>query len=155
MVVAFVNKEDVLKRKGGVFPKGLLSLEDIIAAVKQNSNIGDVGALTCFVGQTRRTSEDGRPTDKLEIEAFDEKANETLETIAQEIAQQNGIVDVRIYHATGTFEIGEDLVYVIVTGGHREETFRALREAVERYKSEAQVWKKEYLTTGESYWTTH
>ena len=150
-----MNKEDLLKRKGGVFPKGQLTLGDIINAVKQDPNLSDVGALTCFIGQTRRTSEDGRPTAKMEIEAFEEKAHETLDTIAREIAQKKGIIDARIYHAMGTFEVGEDLVFVIVAGVHREETFRALREAVERYKTEAQIWKKEYLTTGEAYWTTH
>lgn len=150
-----MNKKDLLKRKGGVFPKGQLTIEDAINAVKQNPNVGDAGALACFIGQTRRTSEDGRPTTKLEIEAFDEQANETLDRIAREIAQKEGIIDVRIYHATGKFEIGEDLVFVIVAGAHRTELFPALREAVERYKTEAQVWKKEYLTTGEAYWTTH
>lgn len=149
-----MNKEDLLKQKGGVFPKGQITLEDIITAMKQEPNLGDAGALTCFIGLTRRTSRDGRTTEKLEIEAFEEKANETLDLIAREIIKKNGIIDTRIYHATGTFGIGEELVFVVVAGGHREETFPALREAVERYKKEATIWKKEYLTTGEAYWAT-
>lgn len=149
-----MNKKDLLKRKGGVFPKGQITTEDIINTMKQDPNLCDAGALTCFIGLTRRTSRDRKATEKLEIEAFDEKANETLDLIAREIIQKNGIIDARIYHATGTFGIGEELVFVVVAGAHREETFPALQEAVERYKKEVAIWKKEYLTTGEAYWAT-
>jgi molybdopterin synthase catalytic subunit len=34
-------------------------------------------------------------------------------------------------------------VYVLVAGSHRTDVFPVLREAVERYKSEAPVFKKE------------
>jgi len=150
-----MNNKELLKRKGGVFPKGQLSINDVISDVKQNPNVGDAGAIACFIGQTRRTSQDGRSTVKLEIEAYDEQADTILDRIACEIIQMEGIIDARIYHATGTFEIGEDLVFVIIAGAHRTELFSALHIAVERYKTEAPVWKKEYLTTGEAYWTTH
>ena len=39
----------------------------------------------------------------------------------------------------GEFNVGEDLVYVSVAGSHRTDVFPALREAVERYKSEAPI----------------
>ncbi|MFQ6124762.1 MAG: molybdenum cofactor biosynthesis protein MoaE [Candidatus Heimdallarchaeota archaeon] len=149
-----MNKKDLLKRKGGIFPKGQITLEDIITTMKQDPNLSDAGTFTCFIGLTRRTSRNGKATEKLEIETFEEKANETLDIIAREIIQKKGIIDTRIYHATGTFDIGEELVFVVVAGSHRDEAFPALREAVERYKKEAAIWKKEYLATGEAYWTT-
>ena len=60
------------------------------------------------------------------------------------------------HHLGGEFEVGEDLVYVSVGGGHRDQVFPVLREAVERYKKEAPFFKKEYVVDekgGESgYW---
>jgi molybdopterin synthase catalytic subunit len=37
------------------------------------------------------------------------------------------------------------MVYVSVAGSHRTDVFPVLREAVERYKSEAPVFKKELI----------
>jgi len=64
-----------------------------------------------------------------------------------------GIVDVRIHHVIGELEVGEDIVYVVVAGGHRSEVFEVLREAVERMKREAAIWKKEITDRGE-YWVS-
>ena len=51
----------------------------------------------------------------------------------------------QIHHLLGEFNVGEDLVYVSVAGSHRPEVFEVLREAVERYKHEAPVFKKEQV----------
>jgi molybdopterin synthase catalytic subunit len=49
-------------------------------------------------------------------------------------------------------------VYVSVAGSHRADVFSVLREAVEKYKSEAPVFKKERVVdeTGEAseYWVS-
>ena len=54
-------------------------------------------------------------------------------------------MDVQIHHLLGEFSVGEDMVYVAVAGSHRTEVFAVLREAVERYKHEAPVFKKEQI----------
>jgi molybdopterin synthase catalytic subunit len=63
---------------------------------------------------------------------------------------------VQIHHLVGTFEIGEELVYVAVAGGHRSNVFPVLQEAVERYKHEVPIFKKEYITdkkgASKAYW---
>jgi molybdopterin synthase catalytic subunit len=65
-------------------------------------------------------------------------------------------VDVQIHHFVGEFNVGEDLVYVLIAGSHRDDVFPALREAVERYKKEAPIFKKEYVVTKDgaekAYW---
>jgi len=63
-------------------------------------------------------------------------------------------VDVRIYHLTGSFNVSDDIVYVIVAGRSRKDVFPALIDAVEHYKKELPVWKKEILTDGTSYWVS-
>ena len=59
--------------------------------------------------------------------------------------KKHGIVNVQIHHLLGEFQIGDDLVYVAVAGAHRTDVFPVLREAVERYKTEVPVFKKEYI----------
>jgi molybdopterin synthase catalytic subunit len=58
----------------------------------------------------------------------------------------------------GDFEVGEDLVYVSVAGSHRSDVFSVLREAVERYKSEVPVFKKERIVDAKGepaeYWVS-
>ncbi len=64
----------------------------------------------------------------------------------------------QIYHFLGNFNVGEELVHVIVAGSHRGEVFETLELAVERYKKEAPIFKKEIIIdkkTGKrrEYWT--
>jgi molybdopterin synthase catalytic subunit len=96
--------------------------------------------------------------EKLMLEAYEEKANEVLEKICKELSKKPGIVDVQIHHLLGEFSVGEDLVYVSVAGSHRTDVFPVLQEAVERYKSEAPVFKKERIVNAEGssseYWVS-
>ncbi len=62
------------------------------------------------------------------------------------IKSREGIIDVQIHHLIGEFDVGEDLVYVIVAGIHRHNIFSILQEAIERYKKETPIFKKEYIT---------
>ena len=72
--------------------------------------------------------------------------------------EKPGIVNVQIHHLLGEFKVGDDLVYVAVAGAHRTDVFPVLREAVERYKSEAPVFKKESITdkkgASSEYWVS-
>ncbi len=134
--------------------KGEVSLEEILRRVKLNPRMKEAGAIACFVGVVRGVTRNGDPVERLEIEAYEEKANETLARICREMSQREGIIDVQIHHNVGVFEVGEDLVYVVVAGGHRKHVFSVLMEAVERYKKEAELWKKEYTAKGE-YWVVN
>jgi molybdopterin synthase catalytic subunit len=79
-----------------------------------------------------------------------------LSRICTDLKKKKGIVDVQIHHLLGEFTVGEDMVYVLVAGSHRKDVFSVLQEAVERYKKEAPIFKKELITTEKgkaaSYW---
>lgn len=72
-----------------------------------------------------------------------------LEDICADLQKKPGIVDVQIHHLLGDFNVGDDMVYVSVAGSHRPEVFSVLREAVERYKHEAPIFKKETIVDAE------
>lgn len=143
-------------KKAGVHEKGTLSLEDLINSVKKQPGFEKAGAMATFVGVVRGTSVSGK-VQMLELQAYEEKADEVLSQICDDLKKKPGIVDVQIHHLVGKFKVGEDLVYVLVAGAHRQQVFPVLKEAVERYKKEAPIFKKELVATGKgekkSYWT--
>lgn len=146
-----------MTKSAGVHEKGTFSLEQMISEVKKRSDFSDAGAIALFVGVARGQTLKGEKVEKLELEAYEEKADETLKKICVDLKKNPGIVDVQIHHLLGEFEVGEDLVYVMVAGSHRKQVFPVLEEAVERYKKEAPIFKKELITTGKgirkAYWT--
>ena len=136
----------------GIYHKGEISLDDVIESLKSNSSIGDAGSILTFTGIVRNTSIDGKSVKGLKIDAYDELANKSIEKICSELKEKDGIIDIKIIHLKGEFNISEDLVYVVVASAHREEGFEILRTAVERYKKEIAVWKKEEFINGKSEW---
>ncbi|MDH5793090.1 MAG: molybdenum cofactor biosynthesis protein MoaE [Candidatus Bathyarchaeota archaeon] len=142
----------------GVTKKGKFSLLDMIKNVKSKTDFQKAGAIALFIGLVRGETLKGDKVQKLELEAYEEKANEILASICNDLKKKQGIVDVQIHHLLGEFSVGEDLVYVLVAGAHRRNVFSVLEEAVERYKKEAPIFKKEYITDEKgktrAYWVT-
>ena len=143
-----VSKEKQIK--SGIYNKGEITLEDVITSVKSSSNIAEAGAILSFTGIVRRTSEDGKIVKGLKIDAYDELASKTIELICTDIIKKYGIIELIIIHLKGDFDITDDLIYVVVASAHRQEGFEALRTAVERYKKEIAVWKRENFSDGKS-----
>ena len=142
----------------GIHKKGELSFSDVIKSVKSNKNFDKAGAIATFVGVVRSTSLDGETVEGMELQAYEEQANKVLGDICEDLKKRESIVDVQIHHFVGKFDVGDDIVYVVVAGGHRQNVFSVLQEAVERYKTEAPVFKKENIVdengVKESYWVS-
>ncbi len=129
----------------GVHKKGKFSFSDLLSSIKKSDNYEKVGALALFIGVARGETLRGERVQKLTLEAYEEIANDVLAKICNDLSKKKGIVNVQIHHLLGKFNIGEDLVYVVVAGSHRADVFPVLQEAVERYKNEAPVFKKEQI----------
>ena len=140
-----------------VHAKGTVSLADVMETIRGRPDFHRVGALVTFTGVVRGSVVEGE-VEKLELQAYEEKADEVLAGICNDLKKKPGIVDVQIHHLLGEFEVGEDLVYVLVAGEHRQQVFPVLEEAVERYKREAPIFKKESVTSREgdtkAFWKT-
>ncbi|MEM2904943.1 MAG: molybdenum cofactor biosynthesis protein MoaE [Candidatus Bathyarchaeia archaeon] len=135
-----------------VHEKGTYTLDEGLRSVRSQPGFERAGAVGVFIGVVRGIDENEGRVAGLALEAYAEKAEEVLDGIRHDLMTRKGIVDVQLHHLVGEFKPGEDLVYVFVAGSHREEVFQTLRDAVERYKSEAPIFKKETLASGESYW---
>lgn len=138
--------------QSGVYEKGTISLEDILVEIRSHPNLSKAGDIVSFTGIVRGDTSGEETVTKLRIEAYKEQAEKILQAISDDIRLMEGIIEVIIVHLIGDFSVGEEMVYVVIAGAHREESFNALMTAVNRYKLEAPFWKKEYLSSGKSYW---
>ena len=137
----------MVPKQSGVYRKGTLSLPDVVANVKNRKDFSKAGAIAMFIGVVRGESNKHEKVGNLLLEAYEEKTDEVLAKICDDLGKKPGIVNVQIHHLLGEFEVGEDIVYVLVAGSHRKDVFTVLEEAVERYKKEAPIFKKESTVT--------
>lgn len=128
------------------------TLESLVAAVKQSDAAAYSGAIATFTGRVRakEDAEDDR-THYLEFEKYEGVAERNMATIETELEGRDGVLDVRLHHRTGRIPGGEDIVFVVVLAGHREEAFRAVRDGINRLKDEVPLFKKE-VTDAEEFW---
>ena len=147
-----MNTNKFTQVKSGIYEKDEISLSNIIFSLKNHPKIKDTGSILTFTGIVRNTSKNGKLIRNLEIDAYEELANKSINKICKEIKEIPGIVDIIIVHFKGVFDIKDELVHVIIASSHREEGFKALRLAVEQYKKKIAVWKKEIFLDGSSEW---
>lgn len=142
----------------GIHKKGELTFSDLLKSIKGRSDFQKVGAIAAFIGIVRGTTLENENVEGLELEAYEEQANMVLGEICKDLKAREGVIDVQIHHFVGAFSVGEDLVYVVVAGDHREDVFGVLKKAVERYKSEVPIFKKECILDAagskKSYWVS-
>ncbi|HEX2435794.1 MAG TPA: molybdopterin converting factor subunit 1 [Solirubrobacterales bacterium] len=103
------------------------------------------GAIVTFQGMTRAV-------DRLEYEAYAEMAQRRIEAILRECLDRHGLEAAAAEHRVGTVPLGEPSVVVAVSAAHRDEAFAAAREAIDRIKAEAPIWKQEVEDSGDSRW---
>lgn len=70
---------------------------------------------------------------------------EKIELLRQEYLQREGIFDIIVEAFEGTFQPGDDLLYIIVAGDIRENIKPVLAELLDRIKAEA-VTKREIFS---------
>ena len=147
-----MNNQKKREFESGIYKKGEIDLASIIQSMKKDLKIEEAGSIHTFTGIVRCNSKTGKPVISMIIDAYDELANESIKKICAKLKQVKGIIDIKIIHLKGEFELSEDLVYVVVASAHREEGFEVISNAVDMYKKEITVWKREDFKDGSSEW---
>ena len=113
----------------------------------------NTGSVLSFLGVARLESSDGSKNIKsLVIESYERHANGVLQKICREVREKYSLTDILIVHGLGRFTAGEPVVIVLVASPRRKLGFQALADAVERYKKEPALFKKEIYNNGSSEW---
>ena len=145
-----VDAESVVEALAATEP--FETLESLVARVKESPRADRSGAIATFTGRVRaKDGPDDEPTEYLEFEKYEGVADERMAALEAELAERDGVQEVELYHRTGVVERGEDIVYVVVLAGHREEAFRTVEDGINRLKDEVPLFKKE-VTVDEEFW---
>jgi selenide, water dikinase len=103
------------------------------------------GAVVTFEGVTRDVA-------VLDYEAYEAMAKERIDQILCDCMQAHDLLGAAAEHRTGRVPLGEPSVLVAVSARHRDEAFAGAREAIDRIKAEAPIWKRELGHDGEARW---
>jgi molybdopterin synthase catalytic subunit len=123
-----------------------------IDAVSLARDLGpDAGAVVTFEGRVRNVNE-GRSVVRLHYDAYPEMVDRVFTGILSRARAKHPVSALRVLHRTGTLEVGETAVAVVVAAGHRAEAFAAARFLLEAVKAELPVWKREEYEDGSSRW---
>jgi molybdopterin synthase catalytic subunit len=112
---------------------------------------GATGATAIFLG-TVRDEHRGRPVLRLDYEAYAPMALREMRRIAAELRERFPVRRAAIVHRLGTLEIGEASICIALSLPHRADSFAALRFAIDTFKDQVPIWKREHFADGESLW---
>lgn len=101
------------------------------------------GAIVVFDGVVR--DDDIR---EMELEAYREVAIPGLEIIAKEATEKFDLLHVDIVHRIGRLAVGENILIIVVSAGHRKEAYEGSRFIIEEIKAGVPIWKKELTKDG-------
>ena len=97
---------------------------------------GHTGAVVTFQGTTR-------DVERLDYEAYQPMAEEKIAAILRDVLARHEIEGAAAEHRAGPVPLGEPSVVVAIAAAHRGPAFAAAREAIDRIKAEAPIWKRE------------
>jgi MoaE-MoaD fusion protein len=109
-----------------------LSLGDVAGRVGRDT----AGAVVSFQGVTREV-------ERLNYEAYREMAEERIAAILEDCVRSHRLEAAAAEHRVGSVPLGEASVVVSVSAAHRDAAFSGAREAIDRIKAEAPIWKQE------------
>ena len=113
------------------------------AAWINDARIPGAGAIVTFIGIVRDDN-----IESIELETYQEAAEKDLGEIEEEVMKKFPLLSVDIIHRVGTMNIGEVIVLIVVSAGHRKEAFLGCEYIIDRLKQTTPIWKKEYLKDG-------
>jgi molybdopterin synthase catalytic subunit len=119
------------------------SVDEELKRIKKPS----VGGLVIFVGTVRDESEAGR-VERMEIEVYPEMAERQLAIIRGEALEKFGVDNVLVVHRYGDLKVGDNIVLVAVSAGHREAAFDACEYVIDELKKRVPIWKREHTPSG-------
>jgi molybdopterin synthase catalytic subunit len=101
------------------------------------------GAIVVFDGIVR--DDDIR---EMELEAYEEVALKELEKIAEDSKKMHNLLHVDIVHRIGRLLVGENILIIVVSAGHRPDAYAGSRYIIEEIKKGVPIWKKELTKDG-------
>ncbi len=106
-----------------------------------------IGAIASFIGLVRDVNE-GDSVAGMTLEHYPGMTEKALAGIVAEAKSRWDIIDAQVVHRVGELKPLDQIVLVIVTGGHRGAAFAACEFIMDYLKTQAPFWKKEMTAQG-------
>jgi molybdopterin synthase catalytic subunit len=107
------------------------------------ARVQGAGAIVTFIGVVRDDN-----IESMELETYQEAAEKDLGEIREEAMKTFPLLSVDIIHRIGRMNIGDVIVLIVVSAGHRKEAFLGCEYIIDRLKQTTPIWKKEYRKDG-------
>jgi molybdopterin synthase catalytic subunit len=111
-----------------------------IGAEMRCMNADGAGAVVSFTGIVR--SDDG--VTAVELEHYPAMTEASLRGLAEEAAARWSLTGCALIHRVGRMEVDEAIVLIITAAPHRAAALDACAFLIDRLKTDAPFWKKEY-----------
>lgn len=126
-----------------------ISAEDFDAGseMAELSSLGG-GAVASFIGQVRGDGE----VEALELEHYPAMTEKALRDIAGTADDRWSLHGITVIHRVGKMSLGEQIVLVCTSSDHRQDALEACSYIMDRLKTDAPFWKKQWHKDGSSEW---
>ncbi len=111
------------------------------------SGNASIGAVASFIGVCRDLNDGDRVADMV-LEHYPGMTERALDRIAADARARWDLIDILIVHRVGRMLPADQIVLVVVTGGHRGAAFAACEFLMDYLKTKAPFWKKEQTPDG-------
>jgi molybdopterin synthase catalytic subunit len=119
--------------------KGDIDIGELVSDAKRRGT----GAIVIFDGVVRDDD-----ITEMDLEAYEKVAVNELENIAREATEKFQLLHVDIIHRIGRLSVGENILVIVVSAGHRNEAYEGSRFIIEAIKAGVPIWKKELTKDG-------
>ncbi len=114
---------------------------------RMRENRSDIGAVATFTGLVRDIN-DGSSVSRMTLEHYPGMTERAITEIITQAGARWRILDATVVHRVGTLPPGEQIVFVAVASGHRQDAFDACSFIMDFLKTKAPFWKKEATEDG-------
>ncbi len=104
----------------------------------------DCGAVISYLG-TVRSYLDNKQSKGLSFEVEDATMHASLQKVEAEALQKFEVKQIAIVHRTGSFDVGDDILLIVISAGHRGPAFDACMNMIDHIKELHDAWKREKL----------
>jgi molybdopterin synthase catalytic subunit len=124
---------------------------DVAAELSSLADLGG-GAVASFIGICREdTGEDGAVT-AIELEHYPAMTHAALTALIDEAKARWPLLGCVLIHRVGIIPVGEAIVLVGTASPHRSAALESTAFLIDRLKTDAPFWKKEYRSSGSQKW---
>ena len=106
-----------------------------------------IGAVASFIGVVRDINEGGAVSEMV-LEHYPGMTEKSIEDIVNQARDRWDILEALVIHRVGRLKPTDQIVLVVVAGGHRGDAFAACEFIMDYLKTRAPFWKKEQTGAG-------